>query len=613
MRLLEVTMRNFKQSRKAQTLKLANRGLVGIFGDNRDDPSLVYNGVGKTMIPDAIMWCFTGFTTSGNRGPNAAKGDDVVNEVIGKNCMVRILAEEDGVVWRITRYRKDHTHRNRLFLQAADTDHTQHTNDETQERVTRLLGGLDYDALMTAMVFGQGVTRPFSLMSPKEQEEVLDTISGANLVRRMVDVIRSRKSGVREELADAQRDFDRVRASIADLKAEVKDLKREQKRAEKARNKERKALATETREARKRLGEAVKAAEKRVKMQNEIDEQRAEVATRRDTHDAHLADYREKRRDEESIVARVRDLKGKLKATGGKCPACGSTITADRIPKMLEKELSRLAVVRIALRSSAMSEQLRASRKREAEIVLNKLVAQRDKIPGIDLRAAKRLYAEAQRRYKRFHEQKDTHQTLINKHTDKLATLAKEQRETTRVLRRLKQRMAHLEWCEKQCTTNIPLDIHESVVPFLNTTTKVVSEILTDGAVPVTFATEKKNKNGTVREGLSVESPNAFGSKLYKLQSRAERQRIDIIIAAAFQALGTEMSKANLNVRFFDEPFDGLDPEATERVVTFLRREQQRCESVFVITHSEYLRPVFTNEVKVTKHHGVATITDTQE
>ncbi|NIR17999.1 MAG: AAA family ATPase, partial [Desulfobacterales bacterium] len=82
-------------------LKLANRGVVLIMGENRDASGASSNGAGKSAIWDAMVWGLFGKTLRG------ITGDDVVNLKAKKNCKVRLSLKDDaGQDVKIIRYRK---------------------------------------------------------------------------------------------------------------------------------------------------------------------------------------------------------------------------------------------------------------------------------------------------------------------------------------------------------------------------------------------------------------------------------------------------------------------------------------------------------------------------
>ena len=87
----EVGMENYGPYIDPMILKFNSDKLILITGPN---------GVGKTMSLDAIPFALFGNTSKG------AKGDDVVNNSVGKNCKVWLKFKVNNDNYIVTRYHK---------------------------------------------------------------------------------------------------------------------------------------------------------------------------------------------------------------------------------------------------------------------------------------------------------------------------------------------------------------------------------------------------------------------------------------------------------------------------------------------------------------------------
>ncbi|MCY3061027.1 hypothetical protein ODY41_08995, partial [Aerococcus urinae] len=68
-------------------------------------------------------------------------------------------------------------------------------------------------------------------------------------------------------------------------------------------------------------------------------------------------------------------------------------------------------------------------------------------------------------------------------------------------------------------------------------------------------------------------------------------------------------SESTTNFVVYDEVFDALDSVGSENVVTLLKERLNTVGTIFVISHSEHLKPLFDKTVTVTKNKdGVSTI-----
>ena len=68
------------------------------------------------------------------------------------------------------------------------------------------------------------------------------------------------------------------------------------------------------------------------------------------------------------------------------------------------------------------------------------------------------------------------------------------------------------------------------------------------------------------------------------------------------------MSKDDIstNIALYDECFDGLDTVGCENVIKLLKDRLNVVGTIFVITHSESLKPLFENVITMVKEDGVS-------
>lgn len=595
MRLLDLEMRNFKTVVETQKLDLAARGLVCIVGEN---------GVGKTTIADAILWCLFGRTLVG------AKGNDVVNERTNKNCHVKVSFEDNhGSLWHVDRYRKSRKHRNRLYLRSVNTmvDKSQHLVEDTEKEIEKLLG-LDFTAFMTATIVGQGLLAPFSSMSTLEQSRIIDVITGNDVLQTALEVTRKRKNLLHDELEAELGERDRILGAIAEFR---EDIAQAEAKAAKA-TAQRKA---QLREAQKQEAQARDRMHLALKQQEEAKSDKKHIANLEAEHDE-LDDRAQALRTRKGaleadglrVVRRLRHYE--TKQAGVECKECGAKVTKanlDRIVKALRAEFEQYKVA-----YDKIDRRLEKTKKEYEAVNTELMQLNEDHQKRLNVEQERASYKKAINWRKDIEQLANTWAQAVEQPQKRLkqykALLARQKT----MLRKHKRNIRYLEHIEQEYARGIPLDIQDTVLPFLNSTANKYSQIITDGSVDIEFATEKTNKSGTTKEGICVLARNHQGSGKYKLQSKGEKQKIDIVVASALQELSMETAHANVNLVIYDEPFDALDAASTERVMQFLQEELTRRESVFVITHNTSLQSNFSNVVEVTKQHGASVIRDGQ-
>ena len=184
--------------------------IVGQKEDRKDES----NGVGKTTITTAIVWCLFGRTPR-----RAAPGDNVINWDTKSECYVKITTA-DG--WIITRTRKVNGHDD-LLVHKDGEDVTLSTNRNGQ-KLLKALFNLDYDIFVSSMFFGQR-TEAFLDMSDMKRKAALERLLGLNRLNVWGDVAKERK-------ASAELEQQKIRALAESRNGDVQRVKDQIKSAE---------------------------------------------------------------------------------------------------------------------------------------------------------------------------------------------------------------------------------------------------------------------------------------------------------------------------------------------------------------------------------------------
>ena len=182
LKIKTIELRNFlSYGDYVTTVDLESLGPILIVGRN-DGQADKSNGVGKTTITTAIVWCLFGRTP---RKPSP--GDKILNYFTKKECYVKITTS-DG--WIITRTRKLNGHDDLLIHKDGD-DITLSTNKNAQQLLKKLFN-LDFDIFVSSMFFGQK-TDSFLEMSDMKRKAAMERMLGLHRLNVWGDVAKERK------------------------------------------------------------------------------------------------------------------------------------------------------------------------------------------------------------------------------------------------------------------------------------------------------------------------------------------------------------------------------------------------------------------------------------
>lgn len=178
MKITSLHIRNFMQVEVADIERMDLWGLTLIQGENRDDPSAVSNGAGKSTIADAISWSLYGKTARGT------SGDEVIRKEAKKNCSVSLTFTDAGEHYEVIRSRKDKTHGSslKLFRVASDgatQDMTLGTAALTQVAIDRLVGAT-HEVFSTGVYAGQEAMPDLPSMTDKSLKEIIEKAAGVD-------------------------------------------------------------------------------------------------------------------------------------------------------------------------------------------------------------------------------------------------------------------------------------------------------------------------------------------------------------------------------------------------------------------------------------------------
>ena len=191
-----ITIQNFLSIRDV-TLNLQDRGLVLIKGLNRDNPDLNNNGAGKSSMIEALVYALYGRTLRG------LKGDAVVHNIPGKNMKIFLdIIDDDGTPYRIARYRKHSTNKNKSFLFRDGVDITPKSEQDFNDYIVNLLQA-DYTAFTASLLYS-GESFKFTSATDSEMKKTFDVMLGLDVLTSCLDITKSELKQLDTELSTTE-------------------------------------------------------------------------------------------------------------------------------------------------------------------------------------------------------------------------------------------------------------------------------------------------------------------------------------------------------------------------------------------------------------------------
>lgn len=207
-KLKTVTAKNFLSiGNVTQSVNLDRSDLTLILGENLDlggDDAGSRNGVGKTAILHAISYGIFGHALT------SIKKDNLINKTNGKNMLVTIEFDKDGVSYRIERGRKP----NIMKFYVADvelevTDDSQGDSRETQNTIEKLW--CMSHTMFKHVVALNTYTEPFLSLKANDQREIIEQLLGITLLSEKAELLKER---VRLSKDSIQQEEYRIRGMI---------------------------------------------------------------------------------------------------------------------------------------------------------------------------------------------------------------------------------------------------------------------------------------------------------------------------------------------------------------------------------------------------------------
>jgi len=626
-----VKMNNFMAIKEAE-LELDNQGLILIEGVNKTNDSFDSNGSSKSTLVSSITYALYGKTEKG------LKADDVVNKYEKKNTSVILSFNIGEDNYRVERYRKHNEFKNKVKLFCNDKEITGSTNDVTDKQIQDLFG-IDFNTYVNAIIYGQGDIPMFSQATDKGKKEILESITKVEVYKKAQDVAKEKVKEVEEQQNKEQQEIEKL-GYQKELKQEqfdkevskynqVMEQKKQEEETFKQRQEEYNNKVKELDEQINTLKQNIPEIENTefIFSDNYNKAKEGIELIKNNINDKLMPVWNQEELSERVVDQEIRSIQSKINQldTNDHCPVCGSPIDNSHKVKEKENMETQISQEQEKLKQHKENKQKIEDKKRELETKINQLeqmMKEEDLQKQNHDREIQKQYQQQQEVYNNISQLENSKSGLqkptlndysyIEKPDEKL--YKKEQNDIDKAIDKHKDKVVQLETKKNKYSNavdafgnkGIRSVVLDFITPFLNERANEYLQTLSGSDIEIEFQTQVKNSKGELKDKFDVIVKNSNGGESYKANSAGEQKRIDLSISFAIQDLIMSKDDISTNIALYDECFDGLDTIGCENVVKLLKDRLKTVSTIFVITHSESLKPLFENVITMVKEDGVS-------
>ena len=224
-KIRDITVKNFMSVGNAtQAVNFDRKDLTLVLGENLDlggDDSGARNGTGKTTIINALSYALYGEALT------KIKKDNLINKTNGKNMMVTIDFNKDGIDYRIERGRKPNIMKFLVGgIEKEITDDAQGDSRETQAEIERMLG-MSHEMFKHVVALNT-YTEPFLSLKANDQRAIIEQLLGITMLSEKADALKELAKATKDEITQEEYRIKAVGDANKRVEEQIEGLKRRQ-------------------------------------------------------------------------------------------------------------------------------------------------------------------------------------------------------------------------------------------------------------------------------------------------------------------------------------------------------------------------------------------------
>ena len=557
-----------------QAIDFNRNDLTLVLGENLDTgggDAGARNGTGKTTIINALSYALYGDALTNIRK------DNLINKTNGKNMLVTVEFEKDGVQYRIERGRKSNVLK--FYInnneQEAD-DYAQGDSRETQKAIENLLGMSH--AMFKHVLALNTYSEPFLSMRQNDQRAIIEQLLGITILSEKAENLKEQLRATKNKIQQEEFRIKAVEDANSKITEQVDALKRRQSLWQKKKDEDISKLKTAIDDL------AHVDIDKELRIHTELNDwhilNNAQIQLTKDIS-ALQAQISRAERDSN------RTKKALDNVNEGICGSCKQSVTH------LETHKEQIQKAQKEFDDATNFLQ-------ELEKGIAELETQKQTVPD----KPKTFYDSVNDAHNHrsslstLESQLSTKQDEIDPYVDQIADM-----ETTAVqeiswdsINELTRVQQHQEFLLKLLTNKdsfIRKRIIEQNLSYLNTR---LDQYLNAIGLPHTVV---------FQNDLTVEIQELGRDLDFDNLSRGERNRLILSLSWAFRDVWESLYQP-INLLFIDELVDsGMDSSGVENSMSVLKRmSRERNKSVWLVSHKDELIGRVNNVLKVIKENG---------
>ena len=571
---------------------------IFIGGDNRDAATIESNGVGKSLLYDAIVWGLYDVTVRG------FSKDAVIGPFDVYTCITQEWKDDEGRIISIERYRKHPKYHNeaRVFVDGVEASKvTTIKKFGTNAQIIRLIG-IDSISFLHSIVFSKGRG---SVCDEREagRRKLLSHILNLERFDEAQKAARYDKKQHEKIINAIEIKYASKKTEYFETKARINDAKDNLKDEEKRIDHQKKIVEEKREEIKLRKKECIKDLEntqnflktlyseqnRQRKMVSRIDELDSMILLKKRTLgeiESKLAHAQQDYETARAAVTACKHQKGTL------CPTCRRVISAAHVRK-------NVFDLRHIMHEKKAEKVHQVNRKKKRLSKISGLVLERNKVESFldksldgkirnneyKIKDLEREIASLKPFEISFENHIEKYKEQIESLSYRLKNISREMTVTVQKREREKIALGVSEfWIDGFGSKGLKKYIINGILDYLESKTNEYLFELTEGYMKINWVseTELKTSGKKIDKLLLHVTTGSRGGKEYHHCSKGEQARVWLAMELALNSL----IRSTIDLALVDEAFDGLDSAGMTRAIKLLSDEGSR-RKLLCISHAK--------------------------